>query len=397
MDMQSSSNYGSQFSTSSGKQRTDEYFTGASRRRITAMMDSGMSREEAQTKERERYRLYKEQQVRIAELAATNISLDAIDPAFTFTRFTGASKRRIFAMMKTGMSKEEAETRERDRYVLYKEQQTRDANKAAKRSNSATVNDCASKKSRHSSTNESHESHVVDSTTPDSHNYTVAIIHALHPEFTLTDEEIRKIKAALMAKLDRLADNVLHPQFVTNAQRNGFLSVTCNNYESYKWIKTVGGNLQPWPQARLKVVNESDEIVSPTMYICVTNVLSDENLSREKFLQRIQKQNPGIKTNAWRVLRMDKDRNDSYLVTFEVDKNSIAQLEKVSCDIFLNLSRIHIEIKGVKGKTHAVESQNTNHGECSRNTHQSNEYSFDEERLREWNEFMARNRERHLH
>lgn len=169
-------------------------------------------------------------------------------------------------------------------------------------------------------------------------SYKAAISHALHPETTLTDDEIILIKSALINELDKklVVEGVI-PQFVTSTPRFGFLSITCYNNETLEWIKTL--ELSPWKGAELKVTDEGQ---IPKMRACWTSIFLDGDMSEEKFLLRVQKQNPTLKTQLWRVLHMEKTKDDRFLIEFLVDEDSVADLNKAKNMMFLNLNRIKI-------------------------------------------------------
>lgn len=306
-------------------------------------------------------------------------------------RFTGASQRRIRKLIRDGMTPDEARDMEAERYDLWKaeqEKQKADLNKPADskkrpRSDGSTP-EKPGKKSANSGTNESSstttnqvlnpnqagtsQSTILNSEKPGTISYRdvaahckVAIMHAHHPCETLREEEIKKIKRAIADELDKVEADGPVLQFVANARRDGWLSVTCNNKETKDWMIKIGSTMQPWKDAQLKVADTNE---MPKLHTCVAHISPEETMPKERFASRVAKQNPGLNTSSWRILRVDKEKNGGQTFAFAVDDASLAYLQKNNCRLFLTLSKIQIRIKGQS--THDTPGNGVNAGQSGK-------------------------------
>ena len=94
-----------------------------------------------------------------------------------------------------------------------------------------------------------------------------------------------------------------------------------------------------------------DEI--PKAHVCVVRIPSEDKMSKEQFIDRLDKQNEGINTDEWKILRVDTESNGGQIFTFMVDEASAAEIMKRKNQLFLLLSRVEVRIRGQKQQTRA--------------------------------------------
>jgi hypothetical protein len=313
-----------------------------------------------------------------AQIAATTVASEATSRPSTSTAngiaterygerrrrfFTTASKRRIRACIKHGMTPEEARETEKQRLAKLKsllpDNHSSTSSKRT-RSGSQTPDSGPSRKKTlavvHSKTERTiEEEGSRTSPKPGTSGISyrditatskVAVIHEEYPE-KLTDQQISDIKLNLMLAIE---DATICPQFTTHAHREGWLSITCNTSESKNWILSITQKLKP-ADVNIRVVEGAD---IPKMYTCFTFVPKDEfytHWTKENFIKRVAKQNPVLCTKSWRTIRMEHSKRDPGTnFVFTIDEASARVLETLDFRPFLNIGKIRVDVKGYKGK-----------------------------------------------
>ncbi|XP_055386149.1 uncharacterized protein LOC129615105 [Condylostylus longicornis] len=282
--------------------------------------------------------------------------LNPLDTRNRKHHFSGASKRRIAVYIRDGMSPQEAREYEKKRLENLKKcmaEATPSHPQKRERSEGIAPNSGILKRMTTEDSVQNRTSRNTSQTYPtkpphrDPTTQTkVAIAHGLHPDHKLSEFQMGKIKVAIMDEMDKLKD--LHPQFTAASERDGWISVTCNNKSTKDWVTSVCSKIKPWEGCNIKVLDWWD---IPKPHVCIAYVPKDEttrNLSKEKFLSRIAKQNPELQISSWRILRIDKEMSGGTSITFSTDDSGLNGLRKVGFRIFFNFFQITVRVKGKK-------------------------------------------------
>ncbi|XP_055839142.1 uncharacterized protein LOC129907100 [Episyrphus balteatus] len=296
---------------------------------------------------------------------------DNVNKAQKKDYFTGAQRRRIAAQIRDGIEPEEARRREKARYakvkadktsgILLQERQKGKRERSAdnslaqlrglveiRPSPSNSKQDKPSNAAKTVSNPGKEDAQLRPSTSGGFYQDAtaqckVAIMHLLHPLQKLTERQIKLIRKSVLEEIDKTDRNCPAIKFVAVSDRDGWLSFTCHDTETKKWLMSTAEKIKPWKDTKLRVTQGN---YIPKQHVCFTYVPEDDILSKDIFLNRLGKQNTDLKTKCWRVLRIVKERRGGYHVTFSVDEKSKDYILKSKCKLFLNFSQIQIRIKG---------------------------------------------------
>ncbi|XP_037933889.1 uncharacterized protein LOC119684008 [Teleopsis dalmanni] len=269
--------------------------------------------------------------------------------------FTGAQKRRIKAMIRDGLDLETAKQKERERYSLYKAslaaegESDRPSTSKRCRSNNTSPEETQRpqpkkpKATQHTSSSTGNQLKPTPSYRDVANACKVAIAHEKYPEVNLTGDQMELIKSKLLEEIDKLPKHNSVYGFITSVNRDGWLSLTCCNGETRNWLTTCVPKLKPFPDAILKVF-QGEEM--PKTYVCITFIPPSAVLPPEILMSRLEKQNGGICTSSWRILRTEKDKNGGETVTISVDEKSKNWIVGQAGKLYLNFTQIHVRVKG---------------------------------------------------
>ena len=319
--------------------------------------------------------------------------------------FTGAQKRRIAAQIRDGIEPEEARRREKARYAKIladkKAGTSVQPTNKGKRERSADNSPAGAASKKHRAHEKTRFSPNTSKDKPSSAAKTgsnhgkeanqsrpstsggsyrdataqckVAIMHFLHPLQTLTERETKLVRKSVLEEMDKADKNCPAIKFVAVSDRDGWLSFTCHDTETKKWLMSTAEKIKPWKDAKLRVTQGND---IPKQHVCVTYVPEDENLTKDIFLNRLGKQNTDLNTKGWRVLRIIKEKSGGYHVTFSVDEKSKDSILKSKCKLFLNFSQIQIRIKA-NSRQEGTGTQGNNKGDSSKDLATTEEANTD--------------------
>lgn len=166
----------------------------------------------------------------------------------------------------------------------------------------------------------------------------------MHPEEILTAQQIQLVKKSLLVEMDKGDKNCPTLKFVATDATDGWLSITCHDTETKKWLMSAVGRIKPWKSSSLRIT-QGNEV--PKLFTCVTFVPEEDLMTKDVFLSRIARQNTNVCTKGWRVLRITKEKSGGETITFSVDEKSKDYILSQGCKLFLNFSQVHIRMKGL--------------------------------------------------
>ena len=177
----------------------------------------------------------------------------------------------------------------------------------------------------------------------------VAILHQDHPTLTLENDQLPRIKQAILDAVLSIPEDGPQIRFTGSHFKTGWLAIDCADSITRDWLIEITPHLRPWAGAGLKAV--MGELV-PKVKVCQAYIPDDtsgEQLSTEVVLGRICKMNKGIKAQNWRVLSIDTAGSKGHLWTFAIDcEESLSALKKMDMKPYFGFGRIEVREKGIK-------------------------------------------------
>lgn len=82
----------------------------------------------------------------------------------------------------------------------------------------------------------------------------------------------------------------------------------------------------------------------PKAQVCIAFVPAKDHILKATFLEHLEKQNLGINTSTWCVLKVDTDRKGGQTITFTDEEVSVLTFKKGSY-IFLSVMQIDVRMK----------------------------------------------------
>jgi hypothetical protein len=162
-----------------------------------------------------------------------------------------------------------------------------------------------------------------------------------HPAMCFNDEQAKKVQSSILAAIED-APIGKEIRFMGASRKPGWISLNCANVISRDWLKEALPKLTPYPGADLKLLEGEDY---PKQTIGTVYFPDEENLPEERILCRLKKQNNGLQTQYWKVLRKVSD-NRGQLMVFSIDETSIRILKGMDCRPWFGFDRVKIRLKG---------------------------------------------------
>lgn len=144
----------------------------------------------------------------------------------------------------------------------------------------------------------------------------IGIFSVNYPEDSLTTEQMNMVQEAILMKIIDLDEGSIKPKFLGTTFKAGWLTINCANEDTANWLKQSIGSITPWEGARLKAAEDLPKAVKINAFF--PNSAEDNN---EKILKLVGKQNDGLKTSQWRVLKRTQEGVSAHL-TLSIDKSS---------------------------------------------------------------------------
>lgn len=153
-------------------------------------------------------------------------------------------------------------------------------------------------------------------------------------------EQMQQVHSSLIQKIISLKDGQ-GPAFDGFDKKSGYILVTCENQFSQDWLFKTVPSLQPWNGASLSIQMENE---TPHPLVALTFIPKTNAPTVEVALQLIQKQNVGVTTTHWKILRK-LEKLDSIGVALEIDDSSAAVLNNMDFVLKCGFSSILVRLK----------------------------------------------------
>lgn len=128
----------------------------------------------------------------------------------------------------------------------------------------------------------------------------MGIIPPDYPQTTWSAEQLAQIQNAILDRVRQLKKGSEKPSFNGCTFRPGWLSIACADLATAKWLEANLPAIQPWKDAKLKIV-EDKEVSRPQIYIGYFS--ETPSTSNESILSLVEGQNLGLQVGDWRVLQ----------------------------------------------------------------------------------------------
>lgn len=269
-------------------------------------------------------------------------------------RLSGAARKRMNFLLRKGLNKEEARTK-----ALDPEEKQKIADRKRQRSSERTPPEATpSKRQREGTakdkpmTKKTYKPLAKPSFKDVLAGQKVAILAKDFPNTVLTTAQMDEIRNEIMDKV--LEEEVTKPQFLNSTYKAGYLTLHCKNDATAEWIKKLALNLKPWATADLWAMEETKV---PHPKIVVGYFPNAATVETERILSFVQRQNDGLRVEAWRMLRRANKKTNAMLV-FSVDQISAAKLEEIKGWISFKFGQVQLHLKEAGGKD--VEEEDPN-------------------------------------
>lgn len=151
----------------------------------------------------------------------------------------------------------------------------------------------------------------------------------------LTEDQASMVRQDLIKCMDE--DEGPPPRFNESGLKLGAFLVYCADQLSLEWLKSVVPSLTI--EGKKCMVLPADQLTRRTkFFVFVPGRVNPVSV----VLKRLQKQNPGLKTDLWRVYSAEQKVDGQFLV-LGVDDDSLASLERTSFMPYFELSRLHFK------------------------------------------------------
>ncbi|XP_029054562.1 uncharacterized protein LOC114881848 [Osmia bicornis bicornis] len=162
----------------------------------------------------------------------------------------------------------------------------------------------------------------------------LAIAPANYPESTLTEAQASAIEQEIVGALCGLKKGETMPHFDECRFGGGLLLVTCAHTGAVEWLRATATSIRPWEGADLQVM---DSHRLPRLKRMFT-VIPGPPVATEAILRMMEGQNPGVRTNLWRVWSRKEGPNLVTLVP-GVDPVSHGLIKRQGSEVHVGLRR----------------------------------------------------------
>lgn len=269
-------------------------------------------------------------------------------------RLSGAARKRMNFLLRKGLDKVEARAK-----ALDPEEKQKIADRKRQRSSDNTPPEATSKKRQRDETvkdkpmaKKIYKPLAIPSFKDALIGQKIAILAKDFPNTVLSTAQMDEIQNSIMDKV--LEEEEIKPQFLNSTYKAGYLTLHCKNDATAEWIKKLALNLKPWATADLWAMEETKV---PHPKIVVGYFPNAATVETERILSFVQRQNDGLRVEAWRMLRRANKKTNAMLV-FSIDQISAAKLEEIKGRISFKFGQVQLHLKEVGEKD--VEEEETN-------------------------------------
>lgn len=152
----------------------------------------------------------------------------------------------------------------------------------------------------------------------------------------MTTEQMEALTERLTQALDRLPSTSLAPpRFHSSGLTRGGFVLACADQQTLDWLKkTVSSLGSVWEGADLQVIPKSDLPRHKVFTVFIPG-----QVDRDTVFARLQRQNPCLRTDLWRVHKQEV-RGEQTFLALGVDETSVQTLKDLDCRPYYQLGRV---------------------------------------------------------
>ncbi|XP_076753023.1 uncharacterized protein LOC143424676 [Xylocopa sonorina] len=172
----------------------------------------------------------------------------------------------------------------------------------------------------------------------------MSIVPATYPEISLTFKQAQKIEQALCEALDNIPEERPVPRFEGWQYEEGAISITCKDAAAKTWLREIVADIKPWEGASFTIYDGLPKLKR------MATTIRGPIVETRVILQRMKRQNPGLRTHLWKVFRRKEDTEVIHLV-LGVDVLSYEKLKETDFVAFVGLNTAlfrEIQINGTE-------------------------------------------------
>lgn len=175
---------------------------------------------------------------------------------------------------------------------------------------------------------------------PIQHGIKVYIHTRNYPDEQLNNDELYILKKAILLELDKVSPRAPQVRFLSCVFKLGWLQIICADDYSCDWLANKMKTIRPWKGAALKMIVPGQSTV-------MVHITDTENC--HKILDKLKKQNVGLMTENWIILRYIQTKKGN-LYIFDIDDFSLETLERNNLTAFYGLGKVRFRLKNPVGK-----------------------------------------------
>ncbi|KAG5866239.1 hypothetical protein JTB14_027641 [Gonioctena quinquepunctata] len=166
----------------------------------------------------------------------------------------------------------------------------------------------------------------------------MVILPNQYPFTVLAPEQLDTLQTLILKIIDIIPQDSFMPQFLNCTKQRGTLVLDCNNQESVEWLKDAVQNLIAWEGPELNVFEPKDVPVLDMLSMWIPGPPE----SPEQVLERLERQNKGLRTKEWHFIDQKIEENGQVLMV-SVQDSILEVLRNIDFRPFLNFTRIKVK------------------------------------------------------
>lgn len=184
----------------------------------------------------------------------------------------------------------------------------------------------------------------------------LAILSDGFPTKFLAFEQLRIVENSLLERINKIAEDAFRPELMEVLKKRGSLFICCNNELSLKWVKNTIPELKAVEGDQLKMMDPMDLPV----YCKLQMVLPCKEDEVDKMLERLDRQNEGLNTPEWFLIRKEAVPDGGTSIFVSTAKKVHDHIKKqMNNRIFINFSTIKVWFNGFLKVKYPVKFEKT--------------------------------------
>lgn len=162
----------------------------------------------------------------------------------------------------------------------------------------------------------------------------------------ITKEQSILVQEGLMGIVDEIPCGGFIPRFQETYLHRGVLKVVCADQQTATWLRDQVVNLRKWEGADLQVVDMDDL----PKYVRVMAWLPGPAVETATALKRLEKQNPGLRTDRWVIHERQEDPSKGVRLVLGVEDKILPVLQALAMRPYLGMGRAVFQLLGARPK-----------------------------------------------